>query len=62
MTQDKCGALMRMTNSRTGAQVVVRLVDMCGNGGELEHDAYRRVLMLERPELTSPERCSDARL
>ncbi|EFN57221.1 hypothetical protein CHLNCDRAFT_21703, partial [Chlorella variabilis] len=31
MTQDKCGKLLRMTNNRTGARTVVRMVDMCGH-------------------------------
>ena len=34
MTQDKCGKLLRMTNNRTGARTVVRMVDMCGHSGE----------------------------
>ena len=30
-----CGQCLRVTNKRTGHAEVVRIVDMCGNGGEL---------------------------
>lgn len=34
MSQANCGKCLRMTNNRTGTKVVVRIVDMCGHGGE----------------------------
>ena len=34
MSQANCGKCLRMTNSRTASQVIVRIVDMCGHGGE----------------------------
>ena len=33
MSQDKCGRCARVTNLRTGASVVMLVVDMCGTGG-----------------------------
>ena len=33
MSQANCGKCLRMTNGRTGSQVIVRIVDMCGHGG-----------------------------
>jgi hypothetical protein len=35
MGQDRCGQLLRVTNNSGGRQVIVRIVDMCGNGGGL---------------------------
>ncbi|KAI7835498.1 hypothetical protein COHA_010604 [Chlorella ohadii] len=32
MSQANCGKCLRMTNSRTASQVIVRIVDMCGHG------------------------------
>jgi hypothetical protein len=34
MSQDMCGRCLRVTNTRTGASLVVRIVDQCANGGE----------------------------
>ncbi|XP_044477605.1 pathogenesis-related protein PR-4-like [Mangifera indica] len=36
--QAACGKCLRVTNSRTGAQAIVRIVDQCSNGG-LDLDA-----------------------
>ncbi|PRW57802.1 pathogenesis-related PR-4-like [Chlorella sorokiniana] len=32
MSQANCGKCLRMTSTRTGSQVIVRIVDMCGHG------------------------------
>ena len=33
MSQDKCGACLKVTNRATGQSVKTRVVDMCGQGG-----------------------------
>lgn len=33
MADAHCGKCMRMTNNRTGAKVIVRIMDQCGHGG-----------------------------
>ncbi|KAL5727062.1 hypothetical protein ACHQM5_000294 [Ranunculus cassubicifolius] len=42
--QDSCGKCLRMTNTYTGSQVTVRIVDKCGNGGlDLEEGVFRKL-------------------
>jgi hypothetical protein len=33
MSQELCGKCLRLTNLRTNAKEVVRIVDMCGHSG-----------------------------
>lgn len=46
MNQANCGKCLRMTNGRTGSQVIVRIVDMCGHGGELSLPAVIYVIQV----------------
>ena len=42
--QASCGKCLRVTNSRTGAQTTVRIVDQCSNGGlDLDAGVFRRL-------------------
>ena len=52
MSQALCGQCLRLTNQRTQAQLVVRIVDMCGHGGE----APLLYALLLLPQLAVP-RC-----
>ncbi|XP_028790209.1 pathogenesis-related protein PR-4-like [Neltuma alba] len=42
--RDACGKCLRVTNTRTRAQVTVRIVDQCSNGGlDLETGVFNRL-------------------
>ncbi|XP_043697943.1 pathogenesis-related protein PR-4-like [Telopea speciosissima] len=42
--QDACGKCLRVTNTRTGAQLTVRIVDKCANGGlDLDWSAFQKL-------------------
>ncbi|KDP45697.1 hypothetical protein JCGZ_17304 [Jatropha curcas] len=43
--QAACGKCLRVTNTRTGAQVTARIVDQCSNGGlDLDYEGVFRRL------------------
>ncbi|OWM71694.1 barwin-like [Punica granatum] len=43
--QDACGRCLRVTNTRTGSQATVRIVDQCSNGGlDLDYEGVFRPL------------------
>ncbi|KAL3381668.1 hypothetical protein AABB24_001668 [Solanum stoloniferum] len=42
--RDSCGKCLRVTNTRTGAQTTVRIVDQCSNGGlDLDINVFRQI-------------------
>ncbi|KAF3647357.1 Wound-induced protein WIN1 [Capsicum annuum] len=42
--RDSCGKCLRVTNTRTGAQTIVRIVDQCSNGGlDLDVNVFRQI-------------------
>ncbi|KAK9146502.1 hypothetical protein Sjap_006405 [Stephania japonica] len=42
--QASCGRCLRVTNTRTGAQTIVRIVDQCSNGGlDLDVGVFRQI-------------------
>ncbi|KAJ8627106.1 hypothetical protein MRB53_020413 [Persea americana] len=42
--RDACGKCLRVTNQGTGAQIVVRIVDQCSNGGlDLDVAAFNQI-------------------
>ncbi|EEF31099.1 pathogenesis-related protein PR-4 [Ricinus communis] len=42
--QAACGKCLRVTNTGTGAQVTVRVVDQCSNGGlDLDEGVFRQI-------------------
>ncbi|KAJ4832631.1 MAP kinase kinase kinase Win1 [Turnera subulata] len=42
--QASCGRCLRVTNTRTGAQATVRIVDQCSNGGlDLDVGVFRQI-------------------
>ncbi|KAL1820573.1 hypothetical protein ACET3Z_015442 [Daucus carota] len=42
--QESCGKCLRVTNTRTNAQQVVRIVDQCSNGGlDLDIGVFRQL-------------------
>ncbi|XXG68149.1 hypothetical protein AAC387_Pa06g1303 [Persea americana] len=42
--QASCGKCLRVTNTGTGAQTTVRIVDQCSNGGlDLEEGVFKRI-------------------
>ncbi|KAL9379181.1 hypothetical protein Peur_027663 [Populus x canadensis] len=42
--QASCGKCLRVTNTRTGAQTTVRIVDQCSNGGlDLDVNVFRTI-------------------
>ncbi|KAK8542977.1 hypothetical protein V6N12_015552 [Hibiscus sabdariffa] len=42
--QASCGRCLRVTNTATGAQVTVRIVDRCSNGGlDLDVNVFRQI-------------------
>ncbi|XP_057960373.1 pathogenesis-related protein PR-4-like [Malania oleifera] len=42
--QDSCGKCLRVTNTGTGAQATVRIVDQCSNGGlDLDEGVFRQI-------------------
>ncbi|PIA45176.1 hypothetical protein AQUCO_01700609v1 [Aquilegia coerulea] len=42
--QASCGRCLRVTNTYTGAQITVRIVDQCSNGGlDLEEGVFRQI-------------------
>ncbi|KAL5566049.1 hypothetical protein UlMin_029213 [Ulmus minor] len=42
--QQSCGKCLRVTNTRTGAQVTVRIVDQCSNGGlDLDVNVFNQI-------------------
>uniref|UniRef100_A0A7N0TM04 Barwin domain-containing protein n=1 Tax=Kalanchoe fedtschenkoi TaxID=63787 RepID=A0A7N0TM04_KALFE len=42
--RDSCGKCLRVTNSGTGAQAIVRIVDQCSNGGlDLDVNVFNQI-------------------
>ncbi|KAI5398332.1 pathogenesis-related protein PR-4 [Lathyrus oleraceus] len=42
--RDSCGKCLRVTNTATGAQVTVRIVDQCSNGGlDLDVNVFNQI-------------------
>ncbi|KAL5566296.1 hypothetical protein UlMin_029460 [Ulmus minor] len=42
--QESCGKCLKVTNTRTGAQVTVRIVDQCSNGGlDLDVNMFNQI-------------------
>ncbi|XP_057960372.1 pathogenesis-related protein PR-4-like [Malania oleifera] len=42
--QASCGKCLRVTNTETGAQATVRIVDQCSNGGlDLDEGVFRKI-------------------
>ncbi|XP_047331864.1 pathogenesis-related protein PR-4-like [Impatiens glandulifera] len=42
--EEACGQCLEVTNEGTGAQVIVRIVDQCSNGGlDLDYDVFQEL-------------------
>ncbi|KAK3118870.1 hypothetical protein QOZ80_9BG0709810 [Eleusine coracana subsp. coracana] len=47
--QDSCGRCLKVTNTATGDEITVRIVDQCGNGGlDLDYDTAFSVIDTDR--------------